>query len=269
MKRCIEKRQWSCALSQTLVIMKKQSRSFYILRTMWIGACGLTSRKARHLSSSCTISAGISFRMILPKIVSSCSLAGGAAPSSVRAICTEGDLENDRNACLRLIRKCCCTRCARPRFTEWIGWTSERCRNDRATRLGTKDARIAAKLLLRLRSFVHTMTMSARSGLIKPFDVTVAPSEMSDSGRDHEEKFMRIRTFPALSLANLVWLCFSLLSGWASQPCSAPFLKKDVELCACNTEASLPLRYKSHYCTGNKLQLTLLLFCLLSNLNHL
>lgn len=36
-----------------------------VLTRMWTGACGFTSLKARHWSSSWTISAGISFRMIL------------------------------------------------------------------------------------------------------------------------------------------------------------------------------------------------------------
>lgn len=36
----------------------------------WTGACGLTSWNARHCSSSWRILAGISLRMILPKMVS-------------------------------------------------------------------------------------------------------------------------------------------------------------------------------------------------------
>lgn len=47
------------------------------------GAWGLISRKARHCSSSKTMSAGISFLMILPKIVSSFGFVGAGFPSSV------------------------------------------------------------------------------------------------------------------------------------------------------------------------------------------
>ena len=46
------------------------------------GACGVTSRKAKHTSSSCRIVAGISPAIILSKIVAGCPSGVAAAPAA-------------------------------------------------------------------------------------------------------------------------------------------------------------------------------------------